>query len=124
MRNLFKGKKLLDYIEMIPKINLKEKIKEIDGRAWYPVEVARYNDQVVHIALYKGQFHWHKHDNQDELFYVVKGEIIIQIKGGKDITVKEGEFATVPKGVKHCPKSLIDSYVLMFDPVSLDYKGD
>jgi len=109
---------------MVPIIKLKDKIKEINGRPWYPIDVARYNDQVVRIALYKGQFHWHKHNNQDELFYVVKGKIIIQIKDHDDLIIREGEMAVVPKGVEHCPKSSQDSYVLMFDPVSLDYKGD
>ncbi len=109
---------------MIPKINLKDKIREINGKPWFPVEIARVNDQVVRMALVKGEYHWHKHANEDELFYVLSGEMTIQIKEGKDITLKEGEIAVVPKGVEHCPKSSQDTYILMFEPYELKSRGD
>ena len=109
---------------MIPIINLEDKIKEIGGKSWSPVEVARINDQVVRMALLEGEYHWHKHKNEDELFYVIKGEIIIQLKGQADITLSKGQMAVVPKGVVHCPKSLESSYVLMFEPFVLKSKGD
>jgi mannose-6-phosphate isomerase-like protein (cupin superfamily) len=109
---------------MIPITKLKDKIKEIGNRLWYPVEVSRVNGQVVRMALVKGEYHWHKHENEDELFYVLSGELIIQIKDGDDITLKEGEIVTVPKGVEHCPKSSKDTYILMFEPYSLQSKGD
>ena len=109
---------------MIPIINLEDKIKEIGGKSWSPVEVARINDQVVRMALLEGEYHWHKHKNEDELFYVIKGEIIIQLKGQADITLSKGQMAVVPKGVVHCPKSLESSYALMFEPFVLKSKGD
>ena len=64
---------------MIPTVNLEDSIKEIDG-PWSPIEIARVNDQVVRMALLDGEFHWHKHTNEDELFYVYKGSITIQLK--------------------------------------------
>jgi mannose-6-phosphate isomerase-like protein (cupin superfamily) len=109
---------------MIPIINLEDKIKEIGGKSWAPVEVARINDQVVRMALLEGEYHWHKHKNEDELFYVIKGKIIIQLKDEPNITLSEGQMAVVPKGVEHCPKSLEPSYVLMFEPFVLKSKGD
>jgi len=109
---------------MLPKISLKDKIKEINGRPWYPVEVARVNDQVIRIALYNGEYHWHKHDNEDELFYVLQGQITIQMKDYPDLILNEGEIAVVPEGVEHCPKSDVESYVLMFEPYELKSKGD
>ena len=109
---------------MVPKINLKDKIKEINGRPWFPVEVARLNNQVVRMALYKGEYHWHKHDNEDEFFYVLQGRITIQIKNNPDLALNEGEIAVVPKGAEHCPKSDVESYVLMFEPYKLKSKGD
>lgn len=109
---------------MIPIIKLEDKIKEIGGKSWSPVEVARINDQVVRMALLEGEYHWHKHKNEDELFYVIKGEIIIQLKDEPNITLNEGQMAVVPKGVEHCPKSLQPSYVLMFEPFVLKSKGD
>jgi len=57
---------------MIPAINLGGKIKQIE-KPWSPIEVARVNDQVVRISLAQGEFHWHKHSGEDELFYVYKG---------------------------------------------------
>jgi len=109
---------------MIPIINLEDKIKEIGGKPWSPVEVARINDQVVRMALLEGEYHWHKHKNEDELFYVIKGEIVIQLKDEPNIILNEGQMAVVPKGVEHCPKSLEASYVLMFEPFALKSKGD
>ncbi len=108
---------------MIPKINLESKIKEID-EPWSPIEVARMNDQVVRMALLEGEYHWHKHTNEDELFYVLKGRIIIQLKDQPDIILHEGEMAVIPKGVEHCPKSLEPSYILMFEPHVLKSRGD
>jgi len=109
---------------MLPIINLEDKIKEIGGKPWSPVEVARINDQVVRMALLEGEYHWHKHKNEDELFYVIKGKIVIQLKDQPNITLSEGQMAVVPKGVEHCPKSLGPSYVLMFEPSVLKSKGD
>jgi len=109
---------------MIPITNLKEKIKEINSRPWYPVDVARVNDQVVRMALVNGEYHWHKHENEDELFYVLSGEMTIQIKDKEDIKLKEGEIVVIPKGVEHCPKSSQDTYILMFEPYSLKSEGD
>ena len=108
---------------MISTINLEDKVKEID-KPWSPVEVARVNDQVVRMALFDGEYHWHKHRNEDELFYVYRGSIVIQIKGQPDITLHEGEIAVIPKDVEHCPKSLEPSYVLMFEPYVLQSRGN
>jgi mannose-6-phosphate isomerase-like protein (cupin superfamily) len=110
-------------LEMIPVINLEEKIREID-KPFSPVEVARINDQVVRLALIKGEFHWHKHTNEDELFYVYKGCITIQLRDQADITLHEGEIAVIPKGVEHCPKSAEPSYNLLFEPYVLQTRGD
>ena len=109
---------------MIPIIDLEDKIKEIGGKLWSPVEVARVNDQVVRMALLEGEYHWHKHTSEDELFYVIRGGIVIQLKDQPNITLSEGQIAVVPKGIEHCPKSLEPSYVLMFEPSTLKPKGD
>lgn len=110
---------------MIPLTNINDKIKKIAGKPWYPIEVARVNDQVIRVALFKGEYHWHQHKDKDELFYVLKGEIMIQMKQPyKDVKLHEGDIAVVPKGVEHCTKSLIDSYVLMFEPYELKSEGD
>jgi mannose-6-phosphate isomerase-like protein (cupin superfamily) len=108
---------------MICTINLDDKIAEIK-RPWTPIEVARVNDQVVRMALMDGEFHWHKHTKEDELFYVYKGSIIIQLKDQPDIRLNEGEMAVIPKGVEHCPRSSEPSYNLLFEPAALSTRGD
>ncbi len=108
---------------MISKIALKDKITEIAGRPWYPVDVARVNNQVVRMALCKGEYNWHKHEQEDELFYVLRGELTIQMKAPyENIALKEGELAVVPKGIEHCPISLMDTYILLFEPYVLNTK--
>jgi mannose-6-phosphate isomerase-like protein (cupin superfamily) len=72
--------KITSSITMISVYSLKKKIKEIGGKSWSPVDVARVNDQVVRLSLLDGEFHWHNHTNEDELFYTVKGNIVIQLK--------------------------------------------
>lgn len=108
---------------MIPAINLEGKIKQIE-KPWSPIEVARVNDQVVRISLAQGEFHWHKHSDEDELFYVYKGSIVIQLKDQPDIALNEREMAVIPKGVEHRPKSVEPSYVLLFEPYVLQSRGD
>ena len=109
--------------EMIPVINLEEKITLID-KPWSPIEVARVNDQVVRLALSKGEFHWHRHINEDELFYAYKGSMTIQLKDQPDIVLHEGEMVVIPKGVEHCPKSDHPAYNLLFEPGALQTRGD
>lgn len=108
---------------MIAKVNLKEKAAEID-KPWSPIDIARVNDQVVRMGMIEGEYHWHKHSNEDELFYVLKGSIIIQLRGQPDLTLNEGEMAVIPKGVEHRPKSEGSSYILLFEPYVLDTRGD
>jgi mannose-6-phosphate isomerase-like protein (cupin superfamily) len=108
---------------MISTIRLKDTIKKLD-QPWSPVEVARVNDQVVRMSLVAGEYHWHKHTNEDELFYVYRGKIVIQLKDQKDIVLQEGEMVVIPKGVEHCPKSIELSYVLVFEPYKLKSRGD
>ncbi len=108
---------------MIPTINVLDKAKEMSN-PWSPIDVVQVNDQVIRLALFDGEFHWHKHKNEDELFYVIKGKIVIQLKNQPDITLREGEIAVIPKDVEHCPKGEEPSYVLMFEPFVLKSRGD
>ncbi|MBS3135758.1 cupin domain-containing protein [Candidatus Woesearchaeota archaeon] len=105
-------------------IDLKQKIKEFGGKPYSPIDVSRINDYVVRMALFDGEYHWHKHANDDELFFVYIGEIEIQYKGRKNARVKEGQMHIVPKGTEHCPRSIKPSYVLLFEPFNVNPKGD
>ena len=109
---------------MISVVNLKNKMDEISGKHCSPVDVARVNDQVVRMSYVDGEFHWHKHTNQDELFYILKGKLVIQIKDHPDIILSQGQMTVIPKGVEHCPKSIEPSFVLLFEPFALQTRGD
>jgi quercetin dioxygenase-like cupin family protein len=109
---------------MIFSIKLKDKMNEIKGKHCSPIDIALVNDQVVRMSYIDGEFHWHKHKNQDELFYILKGKILIQLKNQEDITLSEGHIAVIPKGVEHCPVSIEPSYIILFEPNTLKTKGD
>lgn len=110
-------------MEHVMAIHLEERATEID-KLWSPVEVAQVNDQVVRLAKIQGEYHWHKHTNEDELFYVLKGSMVLQLKDQPDITLSQGEMAVVPKGLEHCPRSEGVSYILVFEPQVLVSSGD
>jgi mannose-6-phosphate isomerase-like protein (cupin superfamily) len=108
---------------MFAVISLKEKMAKIP-QPWSPIELLKANDQVARMALFNGEYPWHKHAHEDELFYVYKGSIVIQVKGHPNILLQEGEMMVMPKGIEHSPRSLEPSYVLMFEPQSLKSQGD
>lgn len=104
------------------KFNLNKVSEELIG-VWSPKDVETINNFVLRVAKFDGEYHWHKHDNTDELFLVFKGRINIQTRSG-DIVLEEGEGVRIPKGVEHCPLALEPSVVLMFEPDDLRSAGD
>ncbi|QEE14250.1 cupin domain-containing protein [Promethearchaeum syntrophicum] len=109
---------------MLSQINLEEKILEIDGKPWTPVEVVKLNNQVVRMAFCHGEYHWHKHTLEDEMFLAYRGQVTIQLRNQPDVILKEGEVLVVPKAVEHCPKSKNGCYVLVFEPMKTISIGD
>ena len=109
----------------IKTVKIDELIRDERLKPRNPVELARVNDHVVRLVFCKGEYHWHKHSSEDELFFVVKGQLLIKMrKPYNDPTLNEGEMAVVPKGVEHCPVSPKDSYILLFEPKKLISEGD
>ena len=106
----------------LTKFNLNE-ISEKITKPWSPENIETVNDYVIRMARFDGEYHWHKHDKEDEIFLVFKGRIRIQTKDG-DIVLEEGEGVKIPKGLEHCPVSLKPSIVLLFEPLQLKSKGD
>jgi len=99
----------------IGKVNLKEKFARF-SEFWKPKIVGEINDTHIKLVKIKGEFTWHHHDCEDELFLVVKGRLLIQLRDG-NITVNEGEFIIIPKGTEHCPASLGDEvHLLLMEP--------
>jgi len=108
---------------MIPVVDVGEKAAEIT-EPWSPLDMAYINDQVIRLALFQGVYHWHKHAEEDELFYVVKGSIKIGLRSQPDVVLGEGQLCVVPKGVEHRPESPGPSVVLLFEPQALKSRGD
>ncbi len=96
------------------KVNLEEKLSSVT-EYWQPKIVGELNGQHVKIAKLKGSFIWHHHDNEDELFLVVKGKLKIHLKD-KTVQLKEGEFFIVPKGVEHKPAADEEVHLMLFEP--------
>jgi len=89
---------------------------------WSPKVVARLNDYEIKLVKLKGEFVWHTHDDTDELFLVVDGELTIQLRDG-DVTLQPGQLFVVPKGVEHCPIADGEVHALLVEPVGVVNTG-
>ena len=98
------------------KVNISEKFGLFE-ETWSPRIVAELNGQHVKLAKIEGEFDWHHHEQEDELFLVVKGSLIIKLRDG-DVELNEGEFYVVPRGVEHKPVAESLAHILLFEPVS------
>lgn len=92
---------------------------------WHPHQIAIVDDMQVLLAKIKGDFIWHKHLEEDELFYVQKGTLEMHFRDKTEL-VKEGEIIVVPKGVEHCPKTLNgeEVHLLLFEKLTTAHTGD
>ncbi len=98
----------------IKKVNLAEKFS-LFTEQWRPRIVGELNDAYVKVGRLQGEFVWHHHDNEDELFLVVKGHLVIKLKDG-DISLDAGEFVIIPRGVEHCPVAEEEVQVVLLEP--------
>ncbi|HUU86026.1 MAG TPA: cupin domain-containing protein [Phycisphaerae bacterium] len=96
------------------KVNLAEKFGLFEEH-WRPKIVGELNGQQVKLVKVLGAFDWHHHENEDELFLVVKGEMRVELRD-KAVALGEGEFLVVPRGVEHRPVAQREAHVLMFEP--------
>ena len=106
----------------IKKINLTEKFSLLTEH-WSPKIVGELNQQQVKIAKLKGEFVMHKHDNEDELFMVIEGRLLIELEE-KTIELNEGEFVVIPKGVNHKPFAPEEVKILLFEPATTLNTGE
>jgi mannose-6-phosphate isomerase-like protein (cupin superfamily) len=104
------------------KINIAEKFSLISDY-WNPRIAGELNNQYVKLVKFKGEFIWHKHDNEDEMFLVVAGSFNMELRD-KTITLNPGEFIIIPKGVEHRPVALEEVQVILFEPASTLNTGD
>jgi mannose-6-phosphate isomerase-like protein (cupin superfamily) len=100
----------------VHKVNLKEKLSLFSDH-WNPRIVGELNGQQVKLAKLQGEFIWHEHAQEDELFLVLKGRLTVKLRD-RDVELEPGEFFIVPRGVEHQPVAAQEVHVLMFEPAS------
>lgn len=99
---------------MIEKVNINEKFSMFQDH-WSPKIVGEINDTHVKLAKLKGEFIWHHHDNEDEMFLVIKGKLLMRLRD-RDLQLNEGEFVIIPKGVDHLPVAEEEVHLLLLEP--------
>ena len=97
-------------------VNLAAKFRLFD-EYWSPKIVGELNDAYVKLVKVKGEFVWHHHEAEDELFLVVKGRLLLKFRD-RDVWVEEGEFVIVPRGVEHLPVAAEETHVMLLEPKS------
>ena len=106
----------------MPSINLAEKLTAFTEH-WQPRVVAEYNGNDVMVVKVKGEFTWHKHDDTDDFFLVLKGRLVIQLRDG-DVMLGPGELFVVQKGVEHRPVAAEEVHLLLIEPRGTPNTGD
>ena len=107
---------------MLDKVNLRERLSRIPDH-WHPWIVGELNGQHVKLAKLHGEFTWHSHENEDELFLVLDGSLRMELRDGA-IDIEPGEFVIVPRGVEHRPVAAEEVQVLLFEPAGTLNTGD
>ncbi|MEE2887602.1 MAG: cupin domain-containing protein [Planctomycetota bacterium] len=102
--------------------NIQEKL-DLFTDQWSPKKIGELNGQQILLAKIQGEFVFHKHDDEDELFMVLKGQLVLELRD-RAIVVNPGEFYTVPKGVEHKPTAVEETHLLLFEPLSTKHTGD
>ena len=111
-------------MKKIEPINIMNKFS-LFNEQWTPKIIGELNDQYVKICKLKDNFVWHSHENEDELFMVFKGTLLIDFRDGRTISVKEGEILIIPKGVEHRPHTNGEIvFNLLFEPKTTLHTGD
>jgi len=107
---------------MLNKVNTLDKLAQFSD-FWSPRIAGELNGQHVKLVKFKGEFVWHKHDNEDEMFYVLQGSFDMQLRD-KTVTLHEGEFIIIPRGVEHRPVAAEEVSVMLFEPATTLNTGD
>lgn len=104
------------------KVNLKEKLARVRD-LWSPKIIAQVNEAYLKLVKVKGEYVWHHHDHEDELFLVLHGRLTVQFRD-REVALGEGEFVVVPKGVEHRPVAEEEADVLLIEPTSTVNTGN
>jgi mannose-6-phosphate isomerase-like protein (cupin superfamily) len=104
------------------KVNLVQKFSLFQDY-WSPKIAGELNDSYIKLVKLKGEFVWHHHDTEDELFLVIKGRLLIKLRD-RDIFLEEGEFVIIPRGVEHLPIAEEEAHVVLLEPKTTLNTGD
>ena len=109
-------------IKSITKVSPTEKLG-LFHEYWKPKIIGELNDSFVKVVKLKGEFLWHHHETEDELFLVIKGSLLMKLRD-REIRVEQGEFVIIPRGVEHLPVAEEEVHVLLLEPKSALNTGD
>jgi mannose-6-phosphate isomerase-like protein (cupin superfamily) len=107
---------------MLTPVNIESRFEDVT-ELWSPTVIGRVNDQYVKIARVHGEFVWHAHEGEDELFLVIRGSLRIQLEDG-EVTLGPGELVVVPRGVRHNPVAAEECWVMLIETVTTKHTGD
>lgn len=105
------------------KVNLSEKLAMFSSH-WDPHVVAQYNGNDIMVVKFAGEFPFHKHDDSDDFFLVLEGEITVDVDGQEPVVMGPGELCVVPVGAVHRPRAELEAKVLLIEPAGLPNTGD
>lgn len=107
---------------MIEVINLEDKFSKFNDH-WHPRIVGELNDSHVKLVKVRGEFVWHHHDNEDEMFLVIDGTLTIKLRE-RDLKINAGEFVIIPRGVEHCPIAEREVHLMLLEPKTTSNTGN
>ena len=99
------------------------KLADDCGQKWWNQSLCTVNESVVRVGVFHGEFHWHKHDHEDELFYVIEGKLLLDLEG-RTVELSPRQGMMVPKGVMHRTRAVERTVVLMVEPKTVKPTGD
>jgi len=103
-------------------VNLFKELELVDDY-WSPRVIGRVNDQYIKVAKLKGALAWHKHDDEDELFYILRGQLVIEYESDR-VVLNEGDFHVVRKGAMHNPVAEEECWIALIETVTTKHTGD
>lgn len=106
----------------LQRIDIPQMVKDCKDK-WFNQTLTRVNESVVRLGIVEGEYHWHKHDNDDEFFFVLQGQLLIDLEG-QTIELNPNQGVTIPKGVMHRPRAPKKTVMLMVETSTIQPTGD
>jgi mannose-6-phosphate isomerase-like protein (cupin superfamily) len=107
----------------LERIDVPQMVRE-NPHKWYNETLTQVNDSVVRLGIVEGEYHWHKHDKEDEFFFILEGRLLIDMEDDKTIELNPGQGVTITKGMMHRPRAPIKTVMLMVETAGIIPTGD